>query len=166
MKERVKVLFLDIDGVLNSRAWAEKRGPEGFRIFDPEAVAQLRRIVQQTGCQIVVSSSWRVGRSFTGMREEFGECGMDPEIVGRIIDKTPEWRTAHGGGIVAGFACRGDEIAAWLKGYRRPVEAFVILDDNSDMGALTERLIQTEWAVGLTAADADRAIAMFAEVPA
>lgn len=42
----------------------------------------------------------------------------------------------------------------------RPVESFVILDDDADMCHLMPRLVRSETAVGLTAAEADRAITM------
>ena len=61
-----KIIFLDFDGVLNTehyqnyltherKPWQDKHGA----LFDPEAVRQLKRIVDVTKADIVIESSWR-----------------------------------------------------------------------------------------------------------
>ena len=61
-----KIIFLDFDGVLNTqhyqrllnyqeKAWKDEYGA----FFDPEAVLQLKRIVDATNADIVVESSWK-----------------------------------------------------------------------------------------------------------
>ena len=59
-------LFLDIDGVLNTeqhRAFlvANQQDLEDYygELFDPQAVIQLERIVEETNPKIVISSSWK-----------------------------------------------------------------------------------------------------------
>lgn len=149
----MKVLFLDIDGVLNSQRWAGKC-KEWFRLLDPEAVAHLRRIVDAVpDLRIVVSSAWRIGRSLTDLRMHLSACGMDPAIERRIIDRTPS---------LPGQRIRGQEIAAWME-YSHRVTSYVIVDDGDDMGELLPRLVRTAWEVGLTAADADRVLTLLAE---
>jgi hypothetical protein len=157
----VKVLFLDIDGVLNSRSWADRYGDGWARRLDPEALGQLRRILDATGAVIVVSSAWRVGRSHIELREVLHDAGMSLDLVARIIDKTENLR----GESRIGGHYRGDEIRRWLdlqgdalarRG--RPVESFVVLDDGDDMTSVKHRLVQTDWAIGLTPELADRAI--------
>lgn len=60
-----KLLFLDVDDVLNNGSWAMEMYERGVRVFrdallfEPSLV-QLRRIVDETGTAIVVSSSWRL----------------------------------------------------------------------------------------------------------
>ena len=59
-----KIIFLDIDGVLNSGRWFAKTGGEpdadGYGVsFDPAAVDCLGRIISETGAEIVISSSWK-----------------------------------------------------------------------------------------------------------
>ena len=57
-------LFLDIDGVLNTKWWYTQmdrntpREKYGYA-FDPNAVANLKRIIDETGADIVISSSWK-----------------------------------------------------------------------------------------------------------
>src|SRR5690606_1284907 len=50
------VRFLDIDGVLISAEFIQQGGTSDT--FDPQAVAELQRVVDETGCVIVLSSSW------------------------------------------------------------------------------------------------------------
>ena len=63
MKGINKYLFLDVDGVLNSVSWYREEWnknhayPQGD--FDPKCVELVNRIVEETGCKVVVSSSWR-----------------------------------------------------------------------------------------------------------
>ena len=59
-----KIIFLDIDGVLNTKWWytqMDRKTPKdkyGYA-FDPKAVANLKRIVEKAGADIVISSSWK-----------------------------------------------------------------------------------------------------------
>ncbi len=48
----MKVIFLDVDGVLNSTP----SGPD----FEPGLVVWLNRLVDLSGAGVVVSSSWRL----------------------------------------------------------------------------------------------------------
>lgn len=50
----MRILFLDIDGVLNNSAQFT-----GINNLDDDNVAQLNRIIAATDCQIVISSDWR-----------------------------------------------------------------------------------------------------------
>lgn len=61
-----KIIFLDFDGVLNTehyqnllqlqgKPWQDEYGA----FFDPNAVKQLKRIIDATGADIVVESSWK-----------------------------------------------------------------------------------------------------------
>ena len=59
-----KVIFLDIDGVLNTGRWHAQMGGNIPRdkygyTFDPNAVANLKKILDETGAEIVISSSWK-----------------------------------------------------------------------------------------------------------
>jgi hypothetical protein len=95
------VLFLDIDGVLNSTSWAIRTKQRGIWGIDPDTIPHLQRIVDETGCDIVVSSTWRIGRGAVELREILLKAGMLHPCP--VVDRTP------GGG---GF--RGNQIAEWL----------------------------------------------------
>ncbi len=131
----MKVLFLDIDGVVNCITTAQRhRGTIGI---DPYMALLVDRIVQATGAKIVLSSTWRLWES---SRQEVRRQ------VGEFIDVTPE----------IGGAIRGQEIAEWLKGHPE-VMRYAILDDDSDM-LPDQPFFKTSWAVGLTQEIADQVI--------
>jgi histidinol phosphatase-like enzyme len=54
--EKIKVIFLDLDGVLN--VYCEDRDEFGCT-FHSNFVDNLKRIIEKTGAKIVISSSWR-----------------------------------------------------------------------------------------------------------
>lgn len=135
-----RVVFLDIDGVLAPiRRW------DRYEDLDPACVRGLNEIVMQAGAHVVVSSTWRFGKTVPELQEMLEGGGF----TGRVLDKTP---TGMAG------AERGEEIAAWLATHA--VSSYVILDDHLDMGDLHPRLIQTQPAHGLQPADVARAIVL------
>lgn len=143
----MKVLFLDIDGVLNSHRTAYAFGGFPFCVdkhrerFDNVAIALVRNVVQAAGAQIVLSSSWRNDKDW----ERIG-----PALGLTIADRTPSLPT-----------CRGDEIAAWLAAHPE-VECYVILDDDGDMlDDQKPHFVQTKHEDGLTYADALRIAELF-----
>lgn len=64
----MRIIFLDFDGVLNTENYQAQLRAEGKpgwddfgMLFDPEAVANLQRILDaMTDVRIVVESSWKV----------------------------------------------------------------------------------------------------------
>jgi hypothetical protein len=134
------VIFLDIDGVL-----APIRHWDRYGDLDAACIGVLNAIVTGGGAAVVVSSTWRYGKSAAELQEMLAAEGF----TGTVLDTTPI-------GMVG--ADRGDEIAAWLAD--NPVDGYVIIDDHGDMGALRARLVQTHPARGLQPADAPRALAV------
>jgi HAD domain in Swiss Army Knife RNA repair proteins len=162
----MKIIFLDFDGVLNSHSWwdslseAEKTDVMGL---DPVAVARLHHLVCATSARVVVSSTWRHGRSRTRLQTILADAGFG----GQVLGTTPEWLRKSDGGIYCAEE-RGQEIQAWLDAaprYGHDVESFVILDDNSDMAHLMDRLVQTTTKDGLQDEHVERAIEMLTEPP-
>jgi len=150
----MKILFLDVDGVLINRKVlmakhaAAKLTPD-VRVFDyPDSVCVklVNEILEKTGAKIVVSSCWRIGRTTEELVTLFESWGITP---GAVIDRTiNNWDWV-----------RGQEIQEWLD--RHPeVESFVIVDDDSDMAHLLPRLVKTKFEPGLQRVDADKAIAL------
>lgn len=159
-----RVLFLDIDGVLNSADWvfnirrpylqgagepAEGESRAAFyrrvapRLLDPRAIARVNLIVECTGCAVVLSSSWRTGKGFPGARRMLKLRGATFEL----LDKTPDCAQRAAGGLFFG-AERGAEIQEWLDAHRA-VRTFAIVDDEQSMGPLSHRLVQTTFERGL-----------------
>jgi hypothetical protein len=143
MERRMKkILFLDVDGVLNHRAcFSPSRGGSPLC---PHAIARLQTVVEKTGCRVVLSSTWRTLPRFVDRLEEQGG------FPGRHEDwRTIEMPVEVKNGVVMTTRCRGEEIAEWLS--RHPeVERFAIVDDDSDMlDAQKPHFVQTTFETGL-----------------
>ena len=110
------VIFLDIDGVLNTR------GDMSVKI-DKCHLVHLKTIVDATGAAIVLSTSWRKFWRKSGSIDSAGQAIDEAlaEIGLSVWDKIP----------VIPNASRSQEIEAWLLG--KYIEGFAILDD-VDMG--------------------------------
>lgn len=179
----MKIIFLDIDGVLNSQDWSVRRfdlyssdemvAQYPKREFDPEAIDWLNYIVENTGAKVVVSSTWRLGRRVEDLRELLESVGFE----GEVIDKTPNMHARIDGEFAGYRPPRGCEIDWWLEkqgGFQRVnwsqqiqqefidnarVKNYVILDDDSDMlYNQREHFIKTDAMHGLTKVEAERAI--------
>lgn len=119
----MKVIFLDIDGVLNSRAYDRRRDWSKQTDVDETRLPLVKDIVDRTGAKIVLSSTWRdywekdprlCRDDGVYLNEIFAKCGL------RIFDKTPNFGLC---------AARHDEVKAWLDGAEEEIESFVIIDD-------------------------------------
>lgn len=136
-----KVLFLDIDGVLNHHRSFSK----GVHI-DNECVILLDKVLKAVPeLDIVVSSVWRhhgVEKiqfllKSTGARHAVRRVG-NCEFQNRVVDVTGRLNDI-----------RGKEIQQWLD-HHPEVERFVILDDDSDMlESQMPWLVQTDTDTGL-----------------
>jgi hypothetical protein len=143
---------LDVDGVLNSAerpAWTDN--VNGLYGIDPVLTERLARVLLATGAQVVVSSSWRIGGIAEGSLFRKAMVAADPSgvVLRSVIAATPISYEAR--------RVRGDEIQEWLD-ENPDVTAFAIVDDNSDMAHLSDHLVLTTWAAGLTDELADELI--------
>lgn len=139
----MKVLFLDFDGVLNNyhqRNFGEQ--------FSPPSCAALNSVVARVpDLKIVISSAWRM-HGLEYCKQVLAKNGIDSS---RVIDIT---------GRENGF--RGYQIQCWLD--RNPgVTNMAIVDDESDMEELMDKLIKTNSFVGLTSDGADKIVEMLAK---
>lgn len=146
----MKVIFLDIDGVLNSERYIQECDGYGI-VIDPSKMVLLKQIVDATDASIVLSTSWREHWSkdatqcdSTGvlMNSMFGAYGL------QIFDKTPYLQSR-----------REMEIKSWLD--KNPdVQKFVVLDDMLLSGEfLSGHFVKVSaYFGGLDATDAQNAI--------
>jgi hypothetical protein len=189
----MKIIFLDIDGVLNSQDWyifrrenvamdaTEAQYP--FYEFDPRAVARLNRIIEETSAKIVVSSSWRSGQTVETLQKLLNSVG----VVGEVVGLTPHLWCRKPYEDMCGYRIpRGCEIDWWLDNHgefqrinwskeeqlkymnKAIVKNYIILDDDSDMlYCQREHFVHTGHDHGLTDELADKAIAILnADLPA
>lgn len=132
-----KIIFLDFDGVLNTehyqnllqlqgKPWQDEYGA----FFDPNAVKQVKRIIDATGADIVVESSWK----YLGL-DAIRKLWKVRNLPGRIIDITHSsvsdnylLRTNLNDLYTSKPYCKGIEIASWLSEHREYIR-YVIIDD-------------------------------------
>lgn len=161
----MRVLFLDIDGVLNSYQSAHFfnrirniRGPfpkfldpynQNHGELCPIAISNLEYILETLkDLKIVISSTWRLGCALKDLKAIFP---MSELIRERIIDATP----------VLSRAPRGDEIKKWLMSCKTKVSDFAVLDDDTDMKAVEDNFYHCPHKVGLDFILAEKIISHF-----
>jgi hypothetical protein len=114
----MKIIFLDVDGVLFSTRAAVLRANAGLgklpiaermeRVtFDVAAVELINRAASRTGAKIVVHSDWRKTLGLEGTRAKLLQQGLDP---GYLDD---DWHTP-----VGRLAEKAEEIESWLDHHR------------------------------------------------
>lgn len=149
-----RIIFLDFDGVLNTeyyqgllqfqgKQWQDEHGA----FFDPKTVRQLKRVIDTTGADIVVESSWK----YLGL-EAMQELWRGRNLPGKVIDITPS---------LTDNASKGEEIAAWLSEHATPDTRYVIIDDEYVvLDSQIPYFIWTNPYEGLTEEQSDRAISI------
>lgn len=153
----MKVIFLDIDGVLNSQDWYKRRNrhpaPRTMdqyheQEFDPEAVKLLKMIIEKTEAKVVLSSTWRLHDDNVKAIKKF--VGVE------ILDITP--RMPRPSGTSSEYCERGKEIAEWIEERSKSadvpcelIDRYVIIDDDTDMlPEQAEQFFNTDNRFGLT----------------
>ena len=135
-----KVIFLDIDGVLNVEEEAFKTGVK----IDPAKVKLLKKIVDETGADIILSSSWK--RGYNHFVED-GFQAKDPNF--KLLYDLLAAEGLEIKGITpisgeSGAVARPLEIREWLARFHT-VFSYVILDDDTfwDWGFLQRNVVTT-----------------------
>lgn len=151
------IVFLDIDGVLNSYGWWARRTTMEFpyREFDPACLSRLSDLANHVDADIVISSSWRKPDTPHQSKDELIDLFADvcrywaisASVSQRITDITPKLD-----------AERGIEIRQYLNEQPGPRE-YVILDDQDDFFP-DQPLVQTDSSIGLSFSDSLKALAI------
>jgi hypothetical protein len=157
-EQLMKVIFLDIDGVLNSEKFF-KNNPSVA--IDRNSVSILKDIIDKTGAVIVMSSGWKLWFDDNMMpRHRYSKylfdilCEFDIKLYG----KTPDFSTDEIRINKIFSYVKAEEIIAWLDNHEN-VDKYVIIDDldlkNEEINA---HLIKTNGQIGITEEDAMRII--------
>jgi len=133
MNDDLRVIFLDIDGVVNNMASISM----GIHLINDKLV-MLSRFVVENDLYVIISSSWRCVRELKDLKEILRCAGFRESS--RIIAYTPKGFN---------FSCRGEEIQSVLDSNN--FKSYVIFDDDSDMlPSQTDNFVKTDITVGLT----------------
>lgn len=160
----MKLVFLDMDGVLNRYGPLD---PDDVQVFGPsttvhpELVALFNGLVEATGAKIVVSSTWRklvygsgvAPMSFDEFTQGLASCGIKGTIIGITPVLMPERRRLSD---YSTSMPRRDEIKAYLASVCCPLE-YVILDDDAD-ARIPGHTVLTDPRIGLTSKNVADAI--------
>lgn len=163
-----KIIFLDIDGVLNPthymnalyKMWKAsfteiKSHDEYGQLFFYQNIEALKHIIDNTGAKIVISSTWKMA----GLSEMI-KLWKHRNLPGEIIGVTPLQIEVIDLGMEKYYdmVCRGMEIDCWIKMHNHTGN-YVIIDDTPDMLPIQEpNFVHTNGFVGLTMKDAEKAI--------
>ena len=125
----MKVIFLDIDGVMCTSACygRGKNNKWDSYMFDHKAIAVLNFILQETGAEIIISSDWRHTYTLQEMREIF--CHNN--VIKGPIGFTPSSKTYLANNLEGG---RADEIEMWLKTHAWKEDIKWVVIDDLNMG--------------------------------
>lgn len=143
----MKIIFLDVDGVLNHERTLD-RAPGGFTGIDPVNLERFQRLLRETDARIVVSSTWR-------MFPELMAYLKQRLATDRWAGETPRLEILSTESLFVSPP-RRDEIQAWLD--QNPTERFVILDDGGGWGHLEPFVVRTRIEDGLTEEDVRKAL--------
>jgi len=155
----MKVVFLDFDGVLNTL-----KDPDTSKVdldivtfgsvrwlseqLSPMRIGYLNTLLEATGANVVLSTSWRQVHSQRSLEEAMQLRGF----TGFVLGSTPTLSSAK-----MGFKVHGHhEIQAWVSAAGLDIKDYIILDDISAMGPLKSRLVHCK--NGLTERMLPRAI--------
>lgn len=160
----MKLIFLDIDGVLNGygedytyeyiTGYKDSTGCDKH-LISKQLVANFNYLVAYTQAKVVVSSTWRLGETVDSMQKILDSVGVVCEVVGL----TDSFNHEH--------SYRGNEILHWIKGNTDKTgcdkyyeyKSYVILDDDSDMLLWQkDNFVHTDGQKGLTRSDVWKAI--------
>lgn len=163
-----KVIFLDIDGVLNSDLWNEKNqhAISGGLLIDSDKVELLSEIVIRTGANIVLHSGWKFwfNSKLEPLRKEshvLVELFEQRNLA--ITDITPDFSTEEIRKTKKFSLVKGKEILAWLDEHPN-VENWIVIDDLDLHNDEMERhQVRTNQITGLTREDVNLAIDMLHE---
>ena len=155
----MNIIFLDIDGVLNNYLWLEDvvyrlRPDDHVR---QENIVQFNRLVDVIDYKVVITSTWRIGKSLEFFHELFRKHGIHGEVVGMTAE--------HG-------RSRFAQITDWMD--LTFVDRYLVIDDDDVYEELRvmptmrrlaiDHFIHTNKFIGLSEDDVDHAIFLAKEV--
>ena len=158
------VIFLDIDGVLNSKFWEndnQREISEGKHV-DSEMVKRFAAFVKKTNAYVVLHSGWRFW-----FDEHMNPKRLESELLVKTLNeagisiygKTPDLTTEEIRRSKKFSLVKADEIIMWLK--ENPVDNWVVFDDlNLKNNIIEKHQVRTDADFGLTDKDIEKAYSL------
>lgn len=147
------ILFADFDGaVLNDHT----RYANGYCGSVLRVVNEFNRIIAETDCVIVVQSAWR----YCVLRGEWTVVGLEECLLTHGVDCEDRIAAVTRPDKDTEESDRGQQVTDWLAENAHAGRYCVVDDLDLGITAAGHPFIQTDGAVGLTAVDAERAIAI------
>jgi hypothetical protein len=147
-----KVLFLDIDGVLNSEEFYKNEFKSGNKTsrFDSASVLIAKKIIEEYSLEIVISSTWRFGAIDMLMHEL-----QKNKLIKYLHNDwfTPVIHPAH----------RGTEIKYWLDIHPEVTDYIIIDDDDNILEEQKNNFVKTCIQRGLKTEHYNRVRAIFSK---
>lgn len=148
-QKKIRLLYLDCDGCINkgsdncapdrhiyndrfSQVVLNRDGTTCEQTYvDPELAARVSKLITDFDLYIVASTSWRLFYTKEDFKELLTLRGLPGE---RLIGYTPNLMGASS--WAAYTTTRADEIRAFLRDFKEPVEFCIILDDLREAGVV------------------------------
>jgi hypothetical protein len=135
---QMKIIFLDIDGVLNSETYYRtvERRVKNWTRFDPKVVDFIIKLIEEFTLKIVISSTWRFG-AIKQLNNELKKSGLI-----KFLHKdwnTPQTYPPH----------KGKEIQIWLQKHPDIHEYLILDDDESILNEQKPRFVKTNLTNGM-----------------
>lgn len=115
----MKLIFLDIDGVLNCMGSKSRCGC--FIGIDNDKVKRLKQIIDETNAKIVLTSSWKnhwnKNKDLNGFMGNYLDRKLKRQGL-RLIDKTNDDGLHRGTGIIN-----------YINNFHTEIESWIVLDD-------------------------------------
>lgn len=144
-----KIIFLDIDGVLNRQDASGIYDPKSTL---PECLNLINQAISETNCSIVIISNWAQTLGLQRLQSFFTERGLLPNAIMAAIEPVPLDDT----GMIMGI-----EKDRYIKEYisKNNIESYVIVDDNLNSDILDlNKMIKPNTFTGITEKEKNKII--------
>ena len=134
----MKVIFLDIDGVLNSDEYYRSvdRTIKEWSRFDPRVAKMITNLVEEFSAKIVITSTWRFG-AVKLLNKELKRSGLRKYLHNDW--KSPQVHPSH----------RGTEIKMWVDKHPEVVNYLILDDDTNMLEEQVTHFVRTDLRIGM-----------------
>ncbi|TYP93998.1 hypothetical protein LX73_1716 [Fodinibius salinus] len=122
------IIFLDIDGVLNTRNHLKRQKIKSGKVtnkdWDPTACKYISMLCEHYNARIVITSTWRHEYTVKQLEEFFESNNISPNFVKDVTSSyapQPDEKNY----------CRGHEVKYWLQNNSSKKASYVIIDDEA-----------------------------------